>query len=110
MEAVAEEDRFEAGFVESIAVWVIYCHFGEMRGDLDNIAKPILDALIGTVWSNDSLISRLTLRRIRVDLPQGTPVLEPPASVQAAFEQAMADGTDFVYIRAEPDTWAGKVL
>jgi crossover junction endodeoxyribonuclease RusA len=64
---VPEEDQLNGLLYRDLRVWVVYFHLGEMDGDLDNIAKPLLDGLTGAVWSNDRQIARLTLRRGRRD-------------------------------------------
>lgn len=107
--AVPEEERLEYGLVDAIAVWLVYFHLGEMDGDLDNIAKPILDALIGVVWSNDRQIARLTLRRLQLDAPGRPALIDPPEPVRLAVDAAMRNLGDFVYVRATIETWDGRV-
>ena len=56
---VPEEDQLNGLLYRDLRVWVVYFHLGEMDGDLDNIAKPLLDGLTGAVWSNDRQIAHL---------------------------------------------------
>jgi len=42
---------------------------GQMQGDIDNCAKPILDALGKVVYFDDRQIDRLVLQRFEPDLP-----------------------------------------
>lgn len=53
---------------DDVAVQILhFCHeWGDTSGDLDNIAKPILDALCdcGRVLFNDNQVKEILLRRI----------------------------------------------
>lgn len=72
-----------------------------MDGDLDNIAKPILDGLNGVVWSDDRQIARLTLRRVRRDADPPTVFADTPARVLEAIA-ASASNAEFIFVRAVP--------
>jgi Holliday junction resolvase RusA-like endonuclease len=106
---VPAEDRFEYGSYGDIDVAVVYFHFGEMIGDLDNIAKPILDALNGPLWSDDRQIAHLRMRRVQLDPPRPLSLRDPPPIVSTALERAREIDSDFVFVSAEPSNWDGRL-
>lgn len=61
--------------------------------DVDNIAKPILDALKGLVFTDDALVSDAVIRRR--DLAGEFELAEAPPLVIEGFER----GGEFVYVR-----------
>lgn len=61
--------------------------------DLDNLAKPLLDALKGVAYTDDGLIDSLHLRRFDLDL--GVTFSEPSADVSKALETER----DFVIVQ-----------
>lgn len=97
-QAIAEEDRHE--FVNVSVVIVQYC-FDWSEGDLDNIAKPILDGLCGPAFPDDGCVTQLTLRR--TDLKQTSDIHDPPPILFDALDAALKEGQDFVYIRVEDE-------
>lgn len=48
---------------ERISVTLFYFPDGDMQGDLDNIIKPILDALRALVYIDDSQVDRVVAQR-----------------------------------------------
>jgi Holliday junction resolvase RusA-like endonuclease len=96
--AIAEEDRHE--FVNVSVVIVQYC-FGWSEGDLDNIAKPILDGLSGPAYPDDRWVTQLTLRR--TDLSATVDVHDPPPPLLDALAAALKEERDFIYIRVEDE-------
>jgi hypothetical protein len=84
-----------------IQVWVVYAHVGEMEGDLDNLAKPILDALNGPLWTDDRQIAHLTLRRVRRDSEAWPAQGDLPGSI-AEVLRLTEDNEEFVFVRAVP--------
>jgi crossover junction endodeoxyribonuclease RusA len=52
-------------FLSDVPVAVSIFHFpdGEMEGDIDNIIKPILDALTKVVYHDDKVIERIVCQR-----------------------------------------------
>jgi hypothetical protein len=63
--------------------------------DIDNFAKPILDALIGLAYEDDATITDLVIRRRSL---QETMEL---ANVTPVLAQAIDTGDEFVYARIE---------
>jgi crossover junction endodeoxyribonuclease RusA len=55
-------------FLAAVPVAVSIFHFpdGEMSGDIDNIIKPILDALNAVVYMDDILVERIVCQRFGV--------------------------------------------
>lgn len=88
--AVREEDRVDASDVRLVLVWF---HAEENVADLDNVAKPILDGLVGVAMGSDAQVAELVVRRTSLQL--GIELQNPPAVVAAALE----GGQDFVYLR-----------
>src|SRR3954468_23956584 len=65
-EAAATAGAPQPLFAGELSAVIIYFHHQETRLDVDNFAKPILDALTGTVLEDDRLISALTVRKTRL--------------------------------------------
>jgi hypothetical protein len=76
-------------------VTIFYFPDADMEGDLDNIVKPILDALIGIVYVDDSQIDRLLVQRFE---PGRLQAFEAPTASLA--EAAVREGPR-VYIRLD---------
>jgi crossover junction endodeoxyribonuclease RusA len=68
-----------------------YCE--TVIGDVDNLTKPIQDALQGVVYRNDSQVSDTIGNRRRID---GSFVVRYMSMLLAA---AFSDGRQFVHIR-----------
>jgi len=72
----------EGHFATDAPVAVTVYHFtdGPGRGDLDNIVKPILDALCQHIYLDDSQVARLVIQRFdpddRIRFAAPTPVLQ----------------------------------
>ena len=75
----------------------LYFFFNGTTGlDVDNIIKPISDALNGLVYNDDSQVTDVaSLKRDLQDLPV---ILNPPPTLVTAI----AIGGDFVYVRVDP--------
>lgn len=59
----------------AIAVTLFYFPLGDMQGDLDNIVKPVLDALCRHIYLDDSQVERIWVERFgmrSVRRPAGT--------------------------------------
>jgi hypothetical protein len=87
-----------------------YCFdWGDNDGDLDNIAKPILDAMCGEAIFNDNQVRHLTLRR--TDLRQhGLTQIDGATPLLAErLERALSDEGGFVYIAVEHDAAHGRM-
>jgi Holliday junction resolvase RusA-like endonuclease len=57
-----------------LAVTLYFFPLGEMRGDLDNVIKPILDGLSRCVYVDDRQIERIVVQKFE---PKSVCVLEP---------------------------------
>lgn len=81
--------------VESIVmVTVIYFHDGR-RFDVDNIPKPILDALRKVVFSDDNQVTDLVCRKLNLDdLPR-------VVSGSEVLNKAIDNGGQFLHIVVE---------
>ena len=99
--AIPAEDQLSGLLHRDLRVWVVYFHVGEMDGDLDNLARPLLDGLTGAVWSNDRQIACLTLRRVRRDADPPTRFENVPAPISAALDNTRPN-EEFVFVRAVP--------
>lgn len=72
-------------------------YFYEESGmDVDNIPKPISDALKGLVYVDDSQINDILCRRR--DLSAGLRVVDPSPTLAAGFDL----GVEFLHIRVDP--------
>ena len=76
-----------------LAITIFIFPNGDMQGDLDNRAKPILDALIECVYDDDDQIDRLVMQRFRVD--EYFRLTKPSNMLSAALEKAVPT----VYVR-----------
>jgi crossover junction endodeoxyribonuclease RusA len=87
-EAVGRESVLVA---TPVALRLLYLH-DEVRLDVDNILKPIHDALIGVILKDDSVVTDVEIRRRR--LGPGLVLREVSPVLGAGLEL----GTEFVYI------------
>ena len=94
--AIAEEDKYLEDTQLSILI-VQYC-FDWFEGDLDNIAKLILDGLSGPAYSDDRQIEQIILRRTELGRDR-IEVLDPSALLAATLDGAYEMREDFVYVR-----------
>lgn len=82
-----------------LSAQIVYFYTDSTSLDVDNIIKPILDALTGLVFEDDSTIFQVTCRKtLQAD---GLIVRDAPSSLIRGLEA----GRDFVYVRigAGPD-------
>ena len=77
-----------------VALTLIYV-YEEAALDVDNVAKPIQDALIGVVLHDDSQVSDLIIRRRELGTSFDVDRLTP----ELAF--ALTSGIEFIYVRVE---------
>lgn len=68
-----------------------------MEGDVDNIVKPIMDALIGTVYPDDGVVERVLVQKFEPDIDWS---IEEPSGMLAA---ALDTDAPVVYIRVDDD-------
>ena len=80
----------------SIAVHVEITHvFPGVSGDLDNLAKPVLDALIGLAYEDDRQVTDLTMRKRDLTRDLRVEALWP--ALISAFNQ----GGEFLHVLLE---------
>jgi hypothetical protein len=96
--AVEEADRVE---FEDLSVLIVHFCFDWDDGDLDNIAKPILDGLVGPVMFDDRQVTQLTLRRTELG-KETVEVIAPSPCLTEALQAAYPFRDDFVYLRIDP--------
>ena len=95
--AVDESDLI---MFQDVAVLIVHFCFDWDEGDLDNIAKPIVDGLVGPVMSDDRQITQLTLRRTELG-GEVVHLLDPSPCLTGALEGAYPERSDFVYLRID---------
>jgi Holliday junction resolvase RusA-like endonuclease len=92
-----------APYQDELSIVLIYFHLGTTTIDLDNMAKPILDALNGLVYADDRQLSQMTVRKTQLTSP--AVVRSPSAPLTAALVLAWESRSGFVYlaVRDAPD-------
>jgi len=90
----ARDWESEAAENEPVALTLTYLH-GEGAGDLDNLAKPVLDALKGLVFRDDGQVTDLVLRKrnlsatLRIENP--SPLLSSGFDLGSPFLHVLVD-------------------
>ena len=74
-----------------------YLPEGEMQGDLDNIVKPILDALSKHIYVDDGQIERLVVQKFE---PGNVFTFQKPTTT---FAKALAGDRPILYVRISAD-------
>ena len=84
---------------DDLSVTIVYFHREETDIDIDNIIKPILDALAGLVYVDDKLVAQVLARRTR--LSDGLIIRDMDESLALGIDE----GSDFTYVIVdeEPD-------
>ena len=72
---------------------IIFFYFQDTDLDVDNVAKPILDALVGVVYDDDQSVVQLIARKTR--LAPGLDIHDASAALAEGLDADM----DFVYVR-----------
>lgn len=92
-------ETYDLGFIDDrvLAVTILYFLSEPMKGDIDNIIKPILDAMIGLVYLNDRVIERVLVQKFE---PQVDRLFN---NVSAKLAGALDAGPPVVYIRVDDD-------
>jgi crossover junction endodeoxyribonuclease RusA len=85
---------------QELSVRIIYFFTGETALDVDNMAKPLLDALKGLVFHDDQQVSEILVRKTQ--LSPGLTLGGASPSLLETVEQMSQQGTGFVYIRIDP--------
>lgn len=108
--AISDENRLDYADVSARILHFCF-EWGGTSGDLDNIAKPILDAIAGVAFFNDNQITQLLLRR--TDLQRhGVTVIEGATPLLAArIGRAIETmgGGGFVYVAVDENIDHGSV-
>lgn len=80
-----------------VSVTLFYFPDGEMQGDLDNIVKPILDALCQHVYNDDKQVERIWVQKFE---PGKTPRFDEPSVV---LLRATQDARPLLFVRLSTD-------
>lgn len=74
-----------------------------MGGDIDNIVKPIMDALIGVIYLDDQTVERITAQKFEPDL--NWEFLAASEQLTAALDATSAseNATPVVYVHITND-------
>lgn len=74
---------------------LVYFHFGKTDLDVDNIIKPVSDALCGIAYGDDKIVSEWVARK--TDLST-TVLVDPPDILADQLEDWLAKKQHFVYV------------
>lgn len=92
---------------EIVNVAIYYFPDAEMDGDIDNIVKPILDAMSGPIYIDDRQVERLVVQKCEpLRLEDGIPAFTEPSVVLASAIQTAGPR---VYLRVDlADAWKAE--
>ncbi len=82
---------------DRIAVTLYYLPAEPMQGDLDNIVKPILDALSHHIYIDDHQVERIVVQKFE---PGNVFTFTRPTQV---FAEALAEDRPVLYVRLSSD-------
>lgn len=99
------QDTVEIPFLDgrSLALTIYYFPSEPMVGDIDNIVKPIVDALKGVAYLDDHVIERIVVQKFE---PDEAPQFEQPSDQLLAALDATAGAEGrfpVVYVRIDDD-------
>jgi len=80
-----------------LALSIYYFSAAPMEGDVDNIIKPIMDALIGVAYPNDRVVERVLAQKFEPDVDWS---FEQPDEILSA---ALDIDAPVVYVRVDDD-------
>lgn len=83
-----------------VALTIYYFPIAEMVGDIDNIVKPIMDALINVAYPDDKLVERVVVQRFEPNIKWE--FANPSEQLADAFTAAITKAP-VVYVRVEDD-------
>jgi crossover junction endodeoxyribonuclease RusA len=94
-----QRETDELGFLDerALAVTIYYFPGAPMGGDIDNIVKPILDALIGVAYRDDRVVERVVSQKFEPQIDRE--FAAPSAQLAAALDR----GPPVVYVRVDDD-------
>lgn len=88
---------------ETVNVTIYYFPDTEMDGDIDNIVKPLLDAMSGPIYIDDRQVERILVQRVEPQRLGRIAVFSQPSALLAAAIEAIGPR---VYIKVElSDEW-----
>ncbi|XXY49764.1 RusA family crossover junction endodeoxyribonuclease [Sorangium sp. So ce269] len=90
-DAIKEEDEL----YEECRGILVYFYFGSTDLDVDNIIKPVADALNGIAYYDDTIVSEWIARK--TDLGR-TEVVDPPATLLEHFVEWVGTEQPFIYV------------
>ena len=73
---------------EPVAVRLLYL-YDEIAIDIDNILKPILDALVGVVFEDDAVVTDVEIRRRRLGVAFAVDAVSPVLAAGFALGQEL---------------------
>jgi Endodeoxyribonuclease RusA len=91
----------------NVSLVLVYLHFGDASRDVDNMAKPVIDALRRVIYKDDMQIVQLIVRKTR--MTEGLELSNPPPALAGALADARARGQDFVYVATSGPPDHGKL-
>ena len=97
--AVLQEGHFQS--FEPISVTLFHFPETEMKGDVDNIIKPFLDAMKGSVYSDDKQVARVMAQKF--DYAKESHFLSP----SRMLAEALGRMKPLTYVRLTNDPLEG---
>jgi Holliday junction resolvase RusA-like endonuclease len=93
------KETYELGFIDErpVAITIYYFPAYPMQGDIDNIVKPIIDAMIYVVFPDDQVVERVTVQKFEPD--QDWEFQSPSEQLAVALEIEKP----VVYVRVDDD-------
>lgn len=82
---------------ERLAVTIFYFPDDRMQGDIDNIVKPILDALSRHIYIDDSQVERVVVQKFE---PGIAVIINQPT---ARFAEALGGSRPVLYVKVSND-------
>jgi Holliday junction resolvase RusA-like endonuclease len=92
-------ERVEQSWLDQrpLALTIFYFPSAPMEGDVDNIIKPIMDALVGVAYPDDRFVERIVAQKFEPDLDWS---FDEPSEMLAT---ALNIGGEIVYVRVDDD-------
>lgn len=88
---------------EPLAVTIYYFPAAPMAGDVDNIVKPILDALVGTAYLDDQVVERVLSQKFEPEVDWSFDAPTDQLSAALDTRSASVEPAPVVYIRIDND-------
>ena len=89
----------DLGFIDErpVAVTIYYFPDTPMRGDVDNIVKPILDGMKSAVYPDDKVVERVLVQKFEPGIERDFSTVSEQLAIALAHEPPV------VYIRVDDD-------